>query len=284
VESGGKPCHRASSTHSKRCSPAARCFVAGGRYYSGGWVGIASAELYDPGTNTWSAAGGLATARFSHTATLLPGGKVLVAGAGMAAAAIFPAWSYMIRGRTRGARLEAWPQREEITQRHWLPNGKVLVAGGYKRQQRLSRQRRIVRSGDEYAERGRQSGHRARFPQCSAGAEWLGARRGGREQQRRSRQRGVVRSGDQHVEGGPAASPRCAANSTATAATQAARFSSRGVNSGWVASAGKPTIPGTKHVEWQRAASPRPRLFTHRNLLSSGGKCSSQGATSTAAL
>lgn len=56
---------------------AGKVLVEGG--YNGS-TSLASAELYNPATGTWAGTGSMATARHSFTATLLPNGKVLVAG------------------------------------------------------------------------------------------------------------------------------------------------------------------------------------------------------------
>ena len=57
-----------------------RVLVVGGEGQGGTQGALSAAELYDPTTNTWSPTGSLGEARKQHTATLLPNGKVLVAG------------------------------------------------------------------------------------------------------------------------------------------------------------------------------------------------------------
>ena len=56
-----------------------KALVAGGSTDPGNTT-LASAELYDRVTGTWSSTGSMATARAQHTATLLQNGRVLVAG------------------------------------------------------------------------------------------------------------------------------------------------------------------------------------------------------------
>src|SRR5437588_4380380 len=115
-----------------------KVLVAGGSFGSP-FNGDLTAELYDPATGTWSKTGSAASnfgtgaesaGLFNHTATLLPNGKVLVAGGSefdgsfKSAELYDPAtgtWSYTGTPNTA---------RESHTAT-LLPNGKVLIAAGF---------------------------------------------------------------------------------------------------------------------------------------------------------
>ncbi len=72
----------ARSGHTATMLPDGKVLIVGGESLAsaGTAAPTASAELYDPATNSWSATGSLATGRQGHTATLLPDGRVLVVG------------------------------------------------------------------------------------------------------------------------------------------------------------------------------------------------------------
>ena len=87
-----------------------------------------SAELYDPASGMWSATGSLDTARYAHTATLLPNGKVLVAGGRDSSGALASAELY--RPGQRDVECHGRPRHRTLLHTATLlPNGKVLVAG-----------------------------------------------------------------------------------------------------------------------------------------------------------
>jgi hypothetical protein len=94
---------------------------------------LASAEVYDPSTGTFAPTGAMVTARYWHTATLLPDGTVLITGGyGLAGAALDSAEIYdPVAGtftETSGAM--SWP-RYGHSATLLTASGQVLVAGGY---------------------------------------------------------------------------------------------------------------------------------------------------------
>jgi len=107
--------------------------LAGGNSFDTYGSPLASAELYDPGTGTFSATGSMTAARKYHSATLLPNGMVLVAGGNGGhlgttfwanaelydpASGIFASTGSMTVGK--------WAHTATL-----LQNGTVLVAGGF---------------------------------------------------------------------------------------------------------------------------------------------------------
>jgi len=108
-----------------------KVLVAGGLDVSGF---LASAELFDPATATWTPTGALNLTRDGHTATLLPDGKVLVVGGVEASDAssdsLADAELYNpAEGRWRVTGSLHIPRRWHTAT--LLSDGRVLVVGGY---------------------------------------------------------------------------------------------------------------------------------------------------------
>ncbi len=119
--------------HTATLLPSGKILVVGGHTDGFSSDYLASAEVYDPASGIWSQTGALNTARTGHTATLLPNGKVLVAGGSGPHQGVFnPLSSAELYDPVTGT----WSATGLLNTRRYnhtatlLPNGKVLVVGG----------------------------------------------------------------------------------------------------------------------------------------------------------
>ena len=115
--------------HTATLLPNGKVLVTGGYYYDSEWHYLSSAEFYDPKTNVWSSAGSMFSERVFHTATLLPNGKVLVAGGDNGYLPLASAELYDPVTNSWSAAAAPLYARYAHTAT-LLPGGKVLVAGG----------------------------------------------------------------------------------------------------------------------------------------------------------
>ncbi len=118
--------------HTATLLPNGKVLVAGGHGAVGGSdIYRATAELYDPATGTFSPTGSMGTARYHHTATLLPNGKVLVASGYDGVSGVFRATAELYDPATGTfSSTGSMGTARVVHKATLLPNGKVLVAGG----------------------------------------------------------------------------------------------------------------------------------------------------------
>jgi uncharacterized protein (TIGR03437 family) len=122
--------------HTATLLPGGTVLVAGGIATSTSQTAILTAELFDPVANTSTLTGSMNVARYNHSASLLANGRVLVIGGPHGIA--FTAANYTGSAETYDPATGVWTKTSvdpPFRRRHTanvLPNGKVLLAGGFR--------------------------------------------------------------------------------------------------------------------------------------------------------
>jgi hypothetical protein len=119
----------AASMSIARANHTATLLANGKVLVAGGSSASASAEVYDPGTNTWAATGAMSVARLGASAALLADGRVVVSGGAAPSVATATAEIYDPSTNLWSASGSMAVARSFHTATR-LPSGKVLVAGG----------------------------------------------------------------------------------------------------------------------------------------------------------
>src|SRR6267142_1300015 len=107
-----------------------KVLVAGGAPDAAGFSSFSSAEVYDSAAGTWTTIGPMGSARQAHTATLLPDGRVLVAGGANVGYFTSTAELYDPAGSGTWTATGSLVSARGIHTATLLPDGKVLAAGG----------------------------------------------------------------------------------------------------------------------------------------------------------
>ena len=116
--------------HTATLLPNGKILVTGGYTAHTGGTYLATAELYDPANGAWTATGSMSTPRSSHTATLLPNGRVLVAGGYIGTSTYLPGAELYDPASGSWTAINSLSVSRAYHTATLLPAGKVVLLGG----------------------------------------------------------------------------------------------------------------------------------------------------------